>query len=650
MVRRLWNIGLILLATVSTAAGQTVGVVPPTQQLIRVNASGEMRIYYQVTVCVAEMRTRTVQVKRPVTKEVQYDVNGETRTKTVTEYAIEEVTQPYTVMIPRSETRMRTAKLDKLKAFEIDGKPIPVKKLKERLTEDTLAVVSADGKMIADYYAALFKPGTIILAFDQEAAPPPPAEEGAPPPPPTSGLPAPVRFVSQQSDNEAVQIRIPEATPAPAFPKSMPPVFVFAGRDGSDSYKLRQTTEHSFEVKAFKAKKSGGGQRMIPVTMTQTVRHSETTTIAGKDLEFFAGDGAALSPERVKEKLSREGTVVYSTEGGPVDPFWLQNLKKTTLVLVGPQLPGGCSAPMMGSVVAAAPVAAPAPPPATETPPPPPAAPAPAAPPTAPAPAPRAPQLLRPKEPAKPEDIKGELAIGPSTVESGASIAPGDNFVVEFNYTTETPDQTTVAIEAIVGGKPHPLFGHQPFGMTEKAGKGNVKISYFGGNDLIVEEFKIFLWPSSGAPGRRDVATVRPKLRFIGNGDKAGLAPLVMAAQVSGKDSDQVVFLTHVVKPVAVEEDGQKTVKQVKELHATATLFINDVRAYDSDGNPIEASELPKLLEKPTPVVVFQADPPDPAYLPLLKEGGIALVATPGTFDPPPPRPYLSAPPPPPSK
>lgn len=380
MVRDFWNIGLILLVTASASAAPPLASGPPTQQLIRVDSSGEMRVYYQVTYCTPEARTRTVQIKRPVTKEVQYNVNGETRTKTVTEYVTEQVEQSYTITVPRNETKVRTAKLDKLKAFETDGKLIPLKTLKERVKEDTLVLVSADHQMIGDYYAALFKPGTIILAFEQEtqpapqAAPLPPAENNAPPPP-TSGLFPPIRTVSHLNDDDALLIRVPESTPVPTFPPSMPPVFVFASREGADQFKLRQLRENSFEVTGYKVKRQGTGKQMVPVKLTQTVRHHEITAIADKDLQFFAGNGSALAADRVKEKLSREATVLYSADGEAIDAFWLQNLKATTLVVVGPQLPGGCGTPMMGYGVPCAPAAAPASPPATETPPQPPAAP-----------------------------------------------------------------------------------------------------------------------------------------------------------------------------------------------------------------------------------------------------------------------------------
>lgn len=119
-------------------------------------------------------------------------------------------------------------------------------------------------------------------------------------------------------------------------------MFVFASRDGAEHYKLRQTTENSYDTTGYKIKKQGTGQQMVPIKLRQTVRHTEISTIHGKELQFFTGEGSLLPLERAKEKLSREATVLYSADGVPIDPFWLQNFKSSTLVIVGPQLPGGC--------------------------------------------------------------------------------------------------------------------------------------------------------------------------------------------------------------------------------------------------------------------------------------------------------------------
>jgi hypothetical protein len=124
-----------------------------------------------------------------------------------------------------------------------------------------------------------------------------------------------------------------------------------------------------------------------------------------------------------------------------------------------------------------------------------------------------------PAKPVKPEDIKGDVRSPTLSVKVGQVVAAGDDLVVEFEYKTDTPGKTAVAAEVIVGGRVHPGFGHQPFVMKDKAGKGQVKIiAMLHGKlpDVTVDEIKLFLWPSSGAPGRRDVATIKGPVKFEG--------------------------------------------------------------------------------------------------------------------------------------
>ena len=264
-------------------------------------------------------------------------------------------------------------------------------------------------------------------------------------------------------------------------------------------------------------------------------------------------------------------------------------------------------------------------------------------PPPVPQPAPR-----KPLPPVQPEDIKGEVTNPILSIKLDQAVAAHDFLVIEFEYKTDTPGKTAVAVEAIIDGKAvRESFGYQPTILSEKAGKGKVKLNYHGGGDEIADEIKLYLWPSSGAPGRRDVATLKGPVRFVGLGNKARLAPLIMIAQVGGKEGDQIIFMARRSWKEQVKEDGKVVEKLFAEIYPTAKLFGKDVRAYGVDGKPLEKTEMAKRLAKPALVVVFYADPPDPAQLQLLKEGTVVLVVPPDTFDSP-PRPTATMPPPPP--
>ena len=174
MLRSLLSTSLILLGTSwALAVGPSAG--PPTQQLVQVDATGGLQVYYQSTVCYPVTQTRTVQEKVPTTETYTVEVNGKIEQRTRTVYQTITRQQSYTVMKSVCAIKMRNAQLDQMKAFETNGSVIPTNKLKDRLSKNTLAVVSANSEMIPDYYAVLFKPGTVILAFEREVVPQPPA-------------------------------------------------------------------------------------------------------------------------------------------------------------------------------------------------------------------------------------------------------------------------------------------------------------------------------------------------------------------------------------------------------------------------------------------------------------------------------------------
>ena len=375
--------GMLVLCGTSWALAEGPGE-PPRQQVARIDAAGNLVMTLQVIRSVAETRVATRQV--PVQEEFTVQVDGVTRKKVRTVLVPEQFT--YTVLRNISESVSREQSLDFVKAFETSGKAIPVTRLKERLRRDTLVVVSGNQEMIPDDYASLFRPGTIVLAMQQPpmlplpgappgapVAPVAPAAPVAPPAPVVPAAPGGVRAVSPDASIQFVaqqrEAGAAEEADALQIPAKMAPLFVFASRDVNDRYQLRQTTERSVAITGQRTVTEGNQKKIVPVPMQQTVRHSEITALPGAHLEFFAPEGTSVPPVRAAELLARETAVLYSADGERVDPFWLQNLKPTTLVLVGPQLPGGggyatvngeVGPPVAPDAIPAAPVApAPAP-------------------------------------------------------------------------------------------------------------------------------------------------------------------------------------------------------------------------------------------------------------------------------------------------
>lgn len=348
---------------------------PPTQQVLRIDSTGQWQMLLQAHVCKVETRVGTNTKKVPETKTIAEVVDGKPVQRTVTQYKEVVETFSYSVPITVYQTVAISVDPTSFKAYETDGRLIPAEKLRSRIQGETLVVVSATDEMIPDTYSQLFKPGTIILS-NSVVRPPTPAPASISAPLPQPPQPAvvprstvPPTVLSTVPPVPAPAAKLPELSPSPA------PVIAFLSRDGVDNLTLRRLAETTSPISALRTFTKGTIREKAPVQMMMTARLSETFHIAGNLLRFGMGSVGNLSLDPVKEKLARELAVVYSADGEDIDPFWLQNLKSTTLVVVGPQLPSGNGlampmTPMSGPMAPVAPAtpvpvpAAPAPVPA----------------------------------------------------------------------------------------------------------------------------------------------------------------------------------------------------------------------------------------------------------------------------------------------
>lgn len=335
MHRCLVGLALWFLPTVAVWSAETP--LPPTQQLLRVDEAGEWQLQIQVAVCKLETKIRTVTKKIPETKIVTETVDGKTVEKAVTVYKDAVETQQYTVCVTDYQTVTKSIPAATLKAFETDGRSIPLEKLRGRVGNETLVVVSATEGKLPEGYASLFKPGTIVIALEPVKGPQPS----------TSVATAPSVTVPASPAQGAPSSQLPQA-PAPQF--------MMLGRSGVDDVVVRRTSESTSPVTGMAVFKKGALKEQAPVQMMQTVRQSESLRLAAKHLHFQVGESVDVPFERIKERIARESAVVYSTDGEAIDPFWLQNLKSTSLVVIGPQLPSTGS-----SYVPASPAMMPAP-------------------------------------------------------------------------------------------------------------------------------------------------------------------------------------------------------------------------------------------------------------------------------------------------
>lgn len=375
---RVLSLSFVLLAWMSsTSFGQ------PSQQLLRVTADGTWELYAVVSKCFPVAREFVYTVKVPVTSTIEVEVDGKAVTKVITTFQEETRTGTKTLMNTVCEQTYRRIDPQTVEAFETDGRKIAPDDLKKRLKKSTLVVMSGNGGMLPDYYAAVYKPGTIIIGkADQLIIPgapivpgPPPGKQPQPVPAPRV-VPVPQPKAAPPSTTSREQIRslvrpvshqvaIDEsASESPQLPTSPPPQLVFATREGADLVKIRQFTETKTEAEITVKANDSSVSPDKQVKVSRTTRHSETTPLAWSAIRVSTADGADAPTDRVKERLgSGETTVLLSADGKLVDAFWLQNIQPRVLVIRGVLLPPttGSGSVSMDMPMAPAPVAPAAP-------------------------------------------------------------------------------------------------------------------------------------------------------------------------------------------------------------------------------------------------------------------------------------------------
>jgi hypothetical protein len=334
----LMSLFAVLTASISFAE-------PPTQQVLRVTGDGEWWLYnqYNITKCFPEEYTYTERV--PVQESKDVVENGQTVTKTITRYLTESRTATRNKMVMECQQNRNQIEPESLSAFELDGRKISPADLKKRLQGDTLVLVgSCDGAMLPDYYAAVFKPGTIFIRGDLAYVPQPGGPQPGEPAPAPPGLrpPSAASIIDQTTSIRLVAHRTAAPLDVQLFPPTPAPQIVFAARDGADLLKIRafQESTHPSTV-SVKANDSSVSPENT-LTVQTTVRHSEITTVPWAALRVSTPEAKDLPLDRVKERLGAgEATVLLSSDGKLVDEFWLQNIKPGVLVLRGVQLGGG---------------------------------------------------------------------------------------------------------------------------------------------------------------------------------------------------------------------------------------------------------------------------------------------------------------------
>ncbi|MCA9055334.1 MAG: hypothetical protein KDA75_15945, partial [Planctomycetaceae bacterium] len=328
-MKQIRPLSLLVLLMVGKPAWAQFSSGPETetkQALVRINGIGHLEVAELIAVPVCEFqeatRTVTVQVAKVEVYSVDVEFDGrklpETRTRTVCVPEQRQETylrrncklvvkqaQHFCALDDRNGTFVRGSDHREIKLFEIDGTPVAPAQLGHRLKDWTLVLLTHNGQMAAGLYSGLYKPGTLVIAIPaplQMAPTPPPQPDNVPPPPVAAPQPTPIPIAAPAPQPAADESRF-------NFPAGVPPTTVFSRVTG-DSIVVRYHTDVTeFTSLLSKVSKTVDGKEVweeICLPVEHTDRKSQVWKIPVSSVRGWSGDGTALSPAKLREKLNVE--------------------------------------------------------------------------------------------------------------------------------------------------------------------------------------------------------------------------------------------------------------------------------------------------------------------------------------------------------
>jgi len=128
------------------------------------------------------------------------------------------------------------------------------------------------------------------------------------------------------------------ATLAPApkatLPKGPPPRIVSASIDSEGGFQFVEVTTKYVPQQRTREVNVGGQVQKVTETVTVPVTEMVQRKVDGENVEVYWVDGKKLDPEKVRKLAGKTLPVLVSSDGKPVDPFYLRLAREGTLVLV----------------------------------------------------------------------------------------------------------------------------------------------------------------------------------------------------------------------------------------------------------------------------------------------------------------------------
>ncbi len=272
----------------------------PRPAFARVNDTGE------VVIATTGSFPHFVTKVRKETRVREVIVDGQKRTE---QYEVEvPYTQATTVCMPIVQNWSR----GDVRAREVSGKEVPYEELLTRLKQPTPVLFAT--RDVPPDQLTVFKPETLLLVTPD----PKTVAQRAPLP-----VPAPV----PQAGAAAV--------PAPATPATPAPTIRLASAQ-NDMLTLRIQVRTRATTTGYQQIVTEGNTQLAPVQIEHATVLQSGQRMPLPAVGVYNVQGEALDAAQVAEALSAERLVLVSSDGGKVDPAYLQIVKPDTLVLAPP--------------------------------------------------------------------------------------------------------------------------------------------------------------------------------------------------------------------------------------------------------------------------------------------------------------------------
>jgi hypothetical protein len=126
----------------------------------------------------------------------------------------------------------------------------------------------------------------------------------------------------------------PVPAPKDALPKGPPPRIVSVSIDPEGGFQFLEVTTQLVQEQRERAVLVGGQVQKVTETVMVPVQRMIQRKVDGENVEVYGIDGKKIDPEEVRKLARKTVPALVSSDGKPVDPFYLRLAREGTLVLV----------------------------------------------------------------------------------------------------------------------------------------------------------------------------------------------------------------------------------------------------------------------------------------------------------------------------